>query len=174
MEGRIGSRRLWAAVGVVSAVAAVEGVAEVADGVASTGLGGVATEGAGGAIAIGGGGGGACGRAAGTADSVFLLSLEPPPLESPPLEPTMATTRPPASTATPATIGQRRPVRGGVVLAPAAPEMVDGVARRAGPGSSAASCVAGPTMLRVRCTEIAACVCDCAYGASSRASSATF
>jgi hypothetical protein len=87
---------------------------------------------------------------------------------------TMAITMAPVTTPIAATMGQRRPPRGKRVLAPAEPEMVDGSTRGAVPGSSAARGGSVPARPRVRCTEIAAWVADCAYFASACASSAMF
>jgi hypothetical protein len=61
-----------------------------------------------------------------------------------------------------AMIDQRRPLRVSMVLARAEPEMVEGRARWAGPGSIAARGSVRRTHL-VRSTEIAAYLSDCAY-----------
>lgn len=94
------------------------------------------------------------------------------PGSSPPRAMTSAAT-PPTRTAPRPTAGQRRPARRDVVVAAAAPEIVEG---NAGPGGAAGVITArtgdAPTMPRVRCTEIAAWAGDCAYGASATASSA--
>lgn len=95
----------------------------------------------------------------------------------PPLKATTATTMAPVTAPIAATIGQRRPPRGKSVRAPAEPEIVDGSARGEVPGSIAACAAWGgcaPARPRVRCTEIAAWVADCAYFASAWASSAMF
>ncbi len=73
-----------------------------------------------------------------------------------------------------ARIGQRRPLRVSMVLAPAEPEMVEGSERWAGPGATAARGGSVRTMHLVRCTEIAACISDCAYFDIACASSAMF
>jgi hypothetical protein len=149
------------------ATCAGAGVAAVATG-AGAALGVAAVGGRDtGAVALEPGSGAALGRPSGCALGV-RPSAPPRPLDA-----TTATTMIPATTLIAATIDHRRPLRRGIVLAPAEPEMVEG--ERCAPlGSSAVRGAAIPTMPFVRCTEIAAWVSDCAYFAIAIASSAVF
>ena len=147
-----------------------------AGGVVPDGAAGAAPEGAAGTVPDGAAGavpdgaaGGVPGCAADVVPGPSVLPLE----ELPPVEATIAMpTTAAASTPTEAKIGQRR-FPGGIVRAPAAPEIVDGTLRCPVPGSITGRDGDVPMMLLVRCTEIAAWVSDCAYGASACASSAT-
>lgn len=132
---------------------------------AGSALGGLGTECEIGAVAADGGGvfNPPSGRAPGGGAAVL-----PRPVEA-----ITPTTMPPVRTPIAATIGQRRPLRRGIVRAPTEPEMVEGNARWAGAGSITAPACFTPMVPRVRCTEIAAWVSDPAYFASARASSAT-
>jgi len=87
----------------------------------------------------------------------------------PTVETTIATTITPISAVM---IGQCRSLRVSIVLAPAEPEMVEGSERWAGPGSTATRGGSVRTMHLVRCTEMAACISDCAYFDIACASSA--
>ena len=163
----------------------VDGIAAAGSGAGGVlggeaGVGELATGGGGelGVVAMGGRKSGLVGSGPG-AEAAFgmpsgRVRSNGPSVPLTPLEATIPAATIPISTPIPATIGQRRPLRDGIVRAPAAPEMVDGAACWAGPGASAAGGIATPTMPLVRCTEIEACVSDCAYLAIACASSAMF
>ena len=155
--------------GVAGVVPAGGVVPDGAAGVVPDGAAGVVPDGAAGVVPDGAAGG-VPGWAADVVPGPSVLPLE----ELPPVEATIAMpTTAAASTPTEAKIGQRR-FPGGIVRAPAAPEIVDGTLRCPVPGSITGRDGDVPMMLLVRCTEIAAWVSDCAYGASACASSAMF